>query len=160
MLNLDDPRFRLNDLLTRYEARTVPKGPTSQPDQAQQEAIVEAFDQLTRDVIRPAMEEIGAELERRGQEYEILIAPGQQITMHLYPPVLRRPAYTTSWSPYVSFSRDASTERIHIGQSTLMPNGQGCAEITDTIPLDQVTRHYVETQICDVLGKVLGVAKG
>lgn len=160
MLNLDDPRFRLNDLLTRYGALTVVKEPASQPTQAEQEAIVEAFDRLARDVIRPAMEEIGAELERRGQEYEILIAPGQQITMHLYPPVLRRSAYTTSCSPYVSFSRDASTERIHIAQSTLMPNGQGCAEITDTLPLDQVTRRYVETQICDVLGKVLGAAKG
>jgi hypothetical protein len=160
MLSLDDPRLRLNDLLTRYEALTVAKEPASQPTQAEQEAIIEAFDQLARDVIRPAMEEIGAELERRGHEYEILIAPGQQITMHLYPPVLRRSAYTTSCSPYVSFSRDASTKRIYIAQSTLRPNGQGCAEITDTLPPDQVTRSYVETQICDVPGKVLGAAKG
>ncbi len=160
MLNLDDPRFRLNDLLTKYEASTVAKEPAPQPAQALEEAIVEAFDQLARRVIRPAMEEIGAELERRGQEYEILIAPGQQITMHLYPPVLRRSAYTTSWCPYVSFSRDASTAKVHIAQSTLMPNGQGCAEITDTLPIDQITRRYVETQILDVLGSVLGAAKG
>ncbi len=160
MLNLDDPRFRLNDLLMRYEALTVPKEPASQAAQAQQKAIVEAFDQLARDVIRPAMEESGAELERRGQEYEILIAPGQQITMHLYPPVLRRSAYTASCSPYVSFSRDASTVKVHIAQSTLMPNGQGCAEITDTLPIDQVTRHCVETQILNVLENVLGAAKG
>jgi hypothetical protein len=160
MLNLDDPRYRLNDLLARFEALTTAKRPASQSVQAGQEAIIEAFDRLVRDVIRPAMEEIGAELERRGQEYEILIAPGQQITMHLYPPVLRRSAYTTSCSPYVSFWRDASTESIHIAQSTLTPNGQGCAEIMDTLPLDQVTRHYVEAQICDVLGKVLAAAKG
>jgi hypothetical protein len=160
MLNLDDPRFRLNDLLARYEARTVPKEPSSQPPQAQQEAIVEAFDQLTRDIIRPAMEEIGAELARRGQEHEILIVPGQEITMRFYPPVVPRSAYTTSCCPYVSFSRDASTARIHIVQSTLMPNGQGRAEITGTLPLEQVTRHCVETQICDVLGGVLSAAKG
>jgi hypothetical protein len=159
MLNLDDPRFRLNDLLTKYEAQ-APREPASPPDEARQEAIVEAFDRLARHIIRPAMEEIGAELERRGQEYEILIAPGQQITMHLYPPVLRRSAYTTSWCPYVSFSRDASTAKVHIAQSTLMPNGQGCAEITDTLPIEQVTRQYVETQILDVLGNVLGAATG
>ncbi len=159
MLNLDDPRFRLNDLLARYEGRTAPKEPTFQPDQAQQEAIVEAFDQLTRDIIRPAMEGIGEELARRSHEYEIRIAPGQEITMRFYPPVLRRSAYTTSCSPYVSFSRDGSTAKIHIVQCTLMPNGQGRAEITDTLPLDQVTRRYVETQICDVLRDVLGAAK-
>ena len=158
MLNLDDPRFRLNDLLTRYEA--VAKKPALQPAPAGQEAIVEAFDRLARDVIRPAMEEIGAELERRGQEYEILIVPGQQITMHLYPPVLRRSAYTTSCSPYVSFSRDATTERIHIAHSTLMPNGQGYAEIKDTLSLHEITRQCVETQILDVLGNVLSAAGG
>ncbi len=160
MLSVDDPRFRLNDLLTRYEARGVPRVPTSQPAQAQQEAIVEAFDQLTRNIIRPAMEEIGAELARRGQEHEILIVPGREITMRFYPQVVPRSAYTTSCCPYVSFSRDASTAKIHIVQSTLMPNGQGRAEITDTLPPNQVTRHFVETQICDVLSDVLGAAKG
>ena len=159
MLNLDDPRFRLNDLLAKYEARAVPKEPTSQPAQAQQEAIVEAFDRLTRDIIRPAMEEIGAELERRGLEHEILIAPGQQISMRLYPPVVRRSAYTAPCCPYVSFSRDASTAKIHVVKSTLMPTGQGRAEIAATLPLDQVTRHCVETQICDVLEDVLGGPK-
>ena len=159
MLNLDDPRLRLNDLLTRYEGSGVAQERASQPDQAEQEAIVEAFNRIARDVIRPAMEEMGAELERRGHEYEIRIAPGQEITMHVYPPVLRRAAYTTSCCPYVSFLRDASTERIHVAHSTLMPNGQGRVEITDTLPLDHVTRHYVGSQICDVLGKVLGAGK-
>jgi len=158
MLNLDDPRLRLNDLLTRYERSTEAQEPASQP-QAEQEAIIEAFNRIARDVIRPALEEMGAELERRGHEYEIRIAPGQEITMHVYPPVLRRAAYTTSCCPYVSFLRDASTERIHVAHSTLMPNGQGRAEITDTLPLDQVTRHYVGTQICDVLARVLDTAK-
>ena len=158
MLNLDDPRLRLNDLLTRYERSTEAQEPASQP-QAEQEAIIEAFNRIARDVIRPALEEMGAELERRGHEYEIRIAPGQEITMHVYPSVLRRAAYTTSCCPYVSFLRDASTERIHVAHSTLMPNGQGRAEITDTLPLDQVTRHYVGTQICDVLARVLDTAK-
>ena len=158
MLNLDDPRLRLNDLLTRYERSTEAQEPASQP-QAEQEAIIEAFNRIAQDVIRPALEEMGAELERRGHEYEIRIAPGQEITMHVYPSVLRRAAYTTSCCPYVSFLRDASTARIHVAHSTLMPNGQGRAEITDTLPLDQVTRHYVGSQICDVLAKVLGTAK-
>jgi len=158
MLNLDDPRLRLNNLLTRYERSTEAQEPASQP-QAEQEAIIEAFNRIARDVIRPALEEMGAELERRGHEYEIRIAPGQEITMHVYPSVLRRAAYTTSCCPYVSFLRDASTARIHVAHSTLMPNGQGRAEITDTLPLDQVTRHYVGTQICDVLARVLDTAK-
>jgi hypothetical protein len=160
MLNLDDPRLRLNDLLVRYEGLTKAQEPASQPPQAGQAAIAEAFNRLARDVIRPAMEEIGIELERKGYEYEILIAPGQQMTMHVYPPMLRRSAYTTSCCPYVSFLRDASTDRIHVAQSTLMPNGQGRAEITDTLPSDQVTRHYVGSRICDVLAEVLRTAKG
>lgn len=159
MLNLDDPRLRLNDLLTSTEASSVPREPASQPGQGRQEAIVEAFDHLARDVIRPAMEEIGAELERRGHEYEILIAPGQEITIYLYPPVLRRSVYSSSCRPYVSFSRDASTAKIHVVQSTLMPHGKGCAEITDTLRAEQVMRDYAKTQIVDVLQKVLGAAK-
>jgi hypothetical protein len=159
VLNLDDPRFRLNDLLARYEARTAPRELPSQPDQAQEEAIVEAFDQLTRDIIRPTMEDIGAKLERKGIEHEILIAPGQQVTMRFYPPAVRRFACAAPVCPYVSFSRDASTAKIHVVKSTLMPTGQGRAEIAATLPLDQVTRHCVETQICDVLEDVLGGPK-
>jgi hypothetical protein len=104
MLGLDDPRLGLNDLLTRYKELTVPKESTSQRAQAQQEIIVGAFDQLTRAVIRPAMERIGTKLERRGHEYEIVILRGQQITMRFYPPVLPRSAYTPSCCPYVSLS--------------------------------------------------------
>ena len=128
MLHIDDPRFRLNQLLTRYETRT-PKEVS--PPQAEEESLVEAFDRIARDVIRPAMEEIGAELERRGHTYEILIVPGRQITMHLYPAVLRRSAYAAPCCPYVAFGRDASTAQIHVVRSTIMPNGRGRAEITD-----------------------------
>jgi hypothetical protein len=106
------------------------------------------------------MQEIGATLERRGLEHEILIAPGQQVTMRFYPPALQRSTCAGSISPYVSFSRDASTAKIHVVKSTLMPNGQGRAEIAATLPLDQVTRPCVETEICDVLEDVLGGIKG
>jgi hypothetical protein len=159
MLPIDDPRFRLNHLLTRYEARTTPKE-VPPPAQPEEEALVEAFDRIARDVIRPAMEEIGAELERRSHKYEMLIVPGRQITMHLYPAVLRRSAYAGPCCPYVAFWRDATTAQIHVVRSTIMPNGKGRAEITDTLPIDEITRHYVETQILDVLGSVLGVAEG
>ena len=37
MLNLDDPRLRLNDLLTKYEGSTVAQESASQPAQAEQE---------------------------------------------------------------------------------------------------------------------------
>lgn len=158
MLHIDDPRFRLNQLLTRHETRTTPKEVS--PPQAEEESLVEAFDRIARDVIRPAMEEIGAELERRGHMYEVLIVPGRQITMHLYPAVLRRSAYTAPCCPYVAFGRDASTAQIHVVRSTIMPNGRGRAEITDTLPIDQITRHYVETQILEVLGSLLSVAEG
>jgi hypothetical protein len=63
-------------------------------------------------------------------------------------------------SPYVSFSRDAATTNIHVVQSTLMPSGHGRAEITDTLPTDQITRQYVETQILDVLGNILAAVRG
>jgi hypothetical protein len=88
MLNLDDPRLRLNNLLTRYEALSGKKG-SAAPGTRSSETTVAAFDNLVRDVIRPAMEEIGAELERRGHDYEIVIVPGQQLTMYFYPPLLR-----------------------------------------------------------------------
>ena len=158
MLNLDDPRFRLNNLLTKYEALTVPKETPAQPGQVREEAIVEAFDRRARDVIRPAMEEIGAELERRSHEYQILIVPGRQIIMHLYPAVLSRSAYAAPCCPYVSFSRDASSATVHVVESTMMPSGCGQAEITETLPIDQVTRGYVEARILNVLGRVLDSA--
>lgn len=158
MVNLDDPRFRLNSLLTRYEALTAPKQSAPPLAQAQLEAIVESFNQLAFNVIRPAMEDIGAELRRRGLDYEIVIARGQQIIMYLYPSPPPRSAYTASCCPYVSFSSDALTAKIHIVQSTLMPNGHGSAEITDTLSAGQITRHFVETQILNVLENVLGTA--
>ena len=132
----------------------------AQPAQARQEETGETFDQLVRDVIRPTMGEVGAELERRGHAYEIVIFPGRQITLYLYPSLLRRSAYGASCCPYVSCSRDASMPKIHIVQSTLMPNGHGCADITDTLSEGQVTRHYVAAQILNVLEKVLGASEG
>jgi len=153
MLNLDDPRFRLHDVVTKYEALTAAKE-AAPPVDRRQESITEAFDQLAHDVIRPEMEDIGAELERRGHQYEILIEPGRQITMRLYPPLYSRSVYTTACCPYVAFSRDASTTAIHVVQSTLMPNGQGSAVIAGTLSPFQLTRRDVAALILDVLEKV------
>jgi hypothetical protein len=47
------------------------------------------------------------------------------------------------------------TEKIHVVQSTLMPNGRGRAETTVTLSAHEITRHGVETQILNVLEKVL-----
>jgi hypothetical protein len=160
VLNLDDPRLRLSDLLTRYEALSAAKKPAPAGTQSPPAATVDAFDHLVRDVIRPAMEEIGAELERRGQDYEIVVTPGQEIIMYFYPPLLRRSAYGASCCPYVSFSSDPSTAEIHIVQSTLMPNGHGRAERAVTLSAGEVTRRCVEMQILDVLEKVLDTAEG
>jgi hypothetical protein len=161
MLSLDDPRYRLNNLLGRYDELVTRAEPPLPAVQARRESIAQSFDQLVRDTIRPAMQEIGDELARRGHDYEMVIAPGSHITMNLYPASLvRRAVYAAPCIPYVSFTIDASTAAVHVVQSTMTPNGRGCAEITDTLPLDQVTRRYVETQICEVLGKVLGAAKG
>ena len=159
MLNLDDPRFRLHNLLTRYEALSganASAGSQALPS----ETTVEAFDNLARDVIRPAMEELGAELERKGHDYEIVIVPGQHITMYFYPPVLQRSAYSASCCPYVSFSSDPMTAEIHVVQSTLMPNGQGRAEATVAFSARQVTRPCVGAQILKVLENVLDSLEG
>ena len=160
MLNLDDPRLRLSDLLTRYEALSAAKKSAAARAESRPEATVDAFDHLVRDVIRPAMEEIGAELERRRHDYEIVVTPGQQIIMYFYPPLLRRSAYGAPCCPYVSFSSDPSTEKIHIVQSTLMPNGHGRAETTVTLSTGQVTRRCVEMEILNVLENVLDTAEG
>jgi hypothetical protein len=161
MLSLDDPRFRLNNLLGRYDELVTRAKPGLPAAQAQRAAIAESFDQKVRDTIRPAMQEIGDELIRRGHDYEMLIAPGSHITMNLYPaPLVQRAVYAAPCIPYVSFMTDALTANIHVVHSTMLPNGRGCAEITDTLSLDQVTCHYVEAQICEVLRKVLGAAEG
>ncbi len=154
MLNLDDPRLRLNNLLTRYEALTGRSGSAASPTRSS-ETSVAAFDDLARDVIRPAMEETGAALEQRGQDYEIVIVPGQQVVMYFYPSLLRRSAYGASCCPYVSFSSDPMTGQIHVFQSTLMPHGRGRAEAAVTLSAHQITRHCVETQILNVLENVL-----
>lgn len=159
MLNLDDPRLRLSDLLTRYEALCAAKESAALRDQSPPE-VTEAFDHLARDVIRPAMEEIGAELEQRGHDYEIVIAPGQQIKMSFYPALQRRSAYSASCCPYVSFSSDPTTEQIHVVRSTLMPNGRGRAETAATLSAGQVTRYCVQMQILNVLENVLETAEG
>ena len=159
MLNLDDPRVRLSDLLTRYEALCAAKGSAAPRDQSRPE-VTEAFDRLAQDVIRPAMEEIGSELEQRGHDYEIVIAPGQEIRMSFYPALLRRSAYSASCCPYVSFSSDPSTGEIHVVQSTLMPDGLGRAEAAATLSAGQVTPHWVHMQILNVLENVLETAEG
>ena len=159
MLNLDDPRLRLRDVLTRYEALRAAKESAAPRDQSPPEAT-DAFDHLSRDVIRPAMEEIGAELEQRGYDYEIVIAPGQEIRMSFYPALLRRSAYSASCCPYVSFSSDPLTGEIHVVESTLMPNGCGRAEAAATFSADQVTRNSVQMQILNVLENVVETAEG
>jgi hypothetical protein len=159
MLNLDDPRLRLNNLLTRYEALSG-EHRSATPQIRSSEAVVGAFDDLARDVIRPAMEQIGAEMDRKGYDYEIVIAPGQQIVMYFYPSLMRRSAYSASCCPYVSFSSDPTTEQIHVVRSTLMPNGRGRAETTVTLSAHQVTRHCVETQILNALENVLDALEG
>ena len=152
MLRLDDPRLRLNDVLTRYEALPARQAPAPSADG--ENRLAEEFDQVVRSVIRPEMESLGAEMARRGHGFEILIEPGQQISMRMYPTLYRRPAYTTACAPYVAFSRDALTSNIHVVQSTMMPCGRGYAVIADTVSPFQLTRRQVALLILDVLEKV------
>jgi hypothetical protein len=143
----------LTDILKKYETLPARPAPARSSD-GREDPLGEAFDRVVRDVIRPEMESLGAALTRRGHEFEILIEPGQQITMRIYPALYPRSAYATVCRPYVAFSRDAATSRIHVVQSTMMPCGRGCAVIGDTVSPFQLTRPQVAALVLDVLENV------
>jgi hypothetical protein len=155
VLSLDDPRLRLNHVLDRYE-EFAKRREGSSSGAAPRGDVAYLFDRLVRETIRPAMEEAGEALRRRGHEYEILIAPGSDITMHIYPAsVARRGECAGPCIPHIAFIADASSTDVHVVHNTVTQHGSGRAEIAATVSPDQVTRRYVTGQICDVLGNLL-----
>jgi hypothetical protein len=150
MINANDPRFGLTAGVMLPEA-SPPASSAAKPRDGREDAIEEAFDQLVRDVIRPEMEGAGTKLERSAHQYEIVIEPGQRITMRMCAFLDERRTRAAGCPCYLTFSRDASSASIHVAQGTLRPDGQEGGVITWTLPALRLTRAEVARLILDTL---------
>lgn len=150
MINVDDPRFGLIGTSTTTGVNpanhTAPQSP-----ECPQNAAADAFNQIVRDVIRPEIEDNGAELARRGYEYEIVIEPGQRITMRICPPVQEQPARSGACPLTVRFSPDAGGTAIHIARSEARADGNEDTTAILTVPADRFTRFAVATLLRAVI---------
>ena len=154
MPNPDDPRLLLNTVLAKHEARAVSSEAATRVD-GWAESIAAAFHQeRSRGVSRPGVQDIDAEPLFHGQQQEIVIGPGRQLTPRLCPSRDSRSAYAKAPSAYVAFTRGDSTGQVHALQSTVMGDGPGAAIIPDTRPLFELTFRDVAARLVDVRAKV------
>lgn len=169
----EETRTRLETLMTRYEKRLAEDRKRHETTRRRHDAFVGEFEQLIEDTIRPAMDEVGAALRRRGHDYEIATTEAYtdsdkrprstQVTMRFFPAGIDRALFTSTTTPYVAFVCNWLESRVTVRESAAHPGG--AAKLPAALEKSgrraeyyarQITPAAVEREIVEALAGVFG----
>ena len=159
--------------MARYEKRLTEERRRQDATRRRHDGFVGEFERLVDETIRPAMDEIGAALRRRGHDYEIATTQGYtdtdgrprntQVTMRIFPAGIPRSLFTSSTTPYVAFVCDWPEARVTVRESAAAPGGAGKISAgfaksgkRAEYYVRQVTLPAVEREIMETLTGVFG----
>lgn len=162
----EETKARLDALMASYESRRAEHRGRQSAARLRQDAFVAEFEQTTKDVIRPVMEDIGTSLRQRGHEYKITTTQGHhdsngryretQITMRIFPGEIPRSLFTTTSTPLVAFASDRHQMRISVYGCTSSPIKGGWYGQRASFAAKQLTPNLVEREILEVLAGTFG----
>ena len=133
---------------------------------SEEEAFLDEFKRLRADVIRPAMEEIGNQLEARG--HEVAISEREEstdsrgrtedakITMSFFPSDVERSVFRPDCTPSISFLTIGYKRKIRIHASNIMPNRGGSGGPRGEFDTAEITGDFVEAQVLKLLKEIFG----
>ena len=164
----EDNKKKLESLLNKYDERETAQKQEVQKVQEVRNKFLDGFDKLCADIIKPAMEEIGATLKAQGHDFKIGtqqekkddkgVLLDARITMNIFPKGKGSPhGYSSSPPAHVMFFADKYKEEIGVHENNIVPSGgSGSAGGKGKkYTLTTLTKEAVEEEIVDSLGKIL-----
>ena len=134
-------------------------------ERQEQQEFMREFGRLKKDVIWPAIADIGNQLTEYkndfhvSEEDEYLDATANfspaSITLNIYPAFIDKALYKPESTPYISFVANKYGRKIGIMVSTMMPHEGGVIGSHGEFDTTEITPEFVEREIIEVLKNTL-----
>jgi hypothetical protein len=153
----EQTRIRLATITGRYARRLAEAGNSGELVAARQAEFLRGFERVCADVLRPAMETIGAELTRAGHGYRVDQGDTEErlsIEFHL----LLTGAPSRSEKVIRLFSPKGTGGRPEVVAEVEMEHNQ--MELTRFLQIDEITPEVVEQMLVDAIEQVFACNGG
>jgi len=158
----NETKVELETLLDSYQKKQLEAKLKQDQEQYELELYLEDFNELTENVIRPVMEEMGNILEQKGHDFKIkereysmdkkAFALEARIEFKIFPRSNEEEFYAEN-HPSVMFSSDVASRKVKVHGSYVMPERRGERELIRTYGISEINNDIVEKEILDILIK-------
>lgn len=156
----DEVKDEFNSLINRYEERKTKRLKEFKAQKKEEDKFLQEFYLIRKNIIKPAMIEIGELLKSRGQNYQIgeqdeiieheVKTKDAEINIYFLIPEKGYVSQLLEY-PFVSFIADRRKKKILTHENTTRPNRGGHSGGTGLYPLSQITTDLVHQKIMNVL---------
>jgi hypothetical protein len=161
----ENPIDKLNAAFDKYDQQQEASRSETEKRKTEHEIYLENFRKKCKDVIGPAMEEMGKAIENRGHKYkitqedEIIDSEGRttaaNIVFEIHPEG-KQPDYINHRFPQLSFVAGTYNKGIYSHVSTMMPNSSGLSGKNRDYKLSEITKEAVQEEIADLVTTCFG----
>jgi hypothetical protein len=140
----------LDAILDSYSSEAIPP-----VNEEQEQEFLAKFERIKVEIIKPAMEEIGKYLEKKGHSYQVeddisMHQDNPSIKMEVYPKIPTGGHVQEHEYPAIAFIAEPDAARVGIEVRDGMPGRPGLTR-GHAVSLDSLTREYVRNQIIIVI---------
>jgi homoserine kinase len=153
----DSIRSSLDDVFQKLEAKKKAQEETAEAKKTRDAAFLEAFRKKQKEVIRPAMEEMLAELEQRGVSSKISAAEERYDSQKRHHGAKIKMAFPTGKSeePYLEVQCEKEQGCVRFYESTLGLGSSGHAGSAGEATLEEVTTDLIQEKILKLVTEIL-----
>lgn len=154
-------KAELDDLMSLYSQDAAALKQKREAEKATQERFAAEFERLKREVIWPALIDIGNQLTRYGHDFheseekEYIDATAfyhpTSVTFNIYPATINKAMCKPESTPYIAFIADRYAKKVIITVSTMMPDQGGVVGEHGVYETNQITPELVEKEVIAVL---------
>jgi len=155
----EENESHLESIMKRFEQKLAKSKDAQERRQSEEDAFDKEFKRVRTEVIRPAMEDMGTQLEARGHNSEISEVGDERskrdakITMSVTIDGVPRSAYAPEDTVLISFSQ-AGQATITIHANAPIRNRSGFAGTRGHYAASDITTDLVEKKLLEVLAEV------
>lgn len=159
-----ETKLQLDSLMEKYEQKLAEAQKRQEQSKSKEDAFLNEFKRLQKDVIRPVMEDIGNQLKARGHHYRIdteeksVDSGGRsrdpKISIYIFPTGTNPIGYSPDRTPSVSFIATGYKKKIWVYGSDMMPNSGGSSGSIGEFNAEEITNDLVEKKILEVFKRV------
>jgi hypothetical protein len=146
---------QLDEILDNYNkmVEEYRKNPPREDKEAVQQSLSK-FEEIKVSIIKPAMEELGSFLEKKGQQYQIKdemnTYGNPRLTMEIFPRTTAS-GYDYYETPIISFILDRISGGVGLQKKNGMPGRPSGPAITEAVRIDEITPEFVRAKIIELI---------